>query len=1059
MINGKNIFTIKNNFINRMKNRTILGLLIYSFSIFIYPQDEMKFEHLSLQEGVAHNLTNCMMKDSKGFLWFGTKYGLARYEGAGYTIFKHNPEDPASISFDDIISLFEDSKGNIWIGTWGGGLNQYNPYKGEFTRFVYDDKNPDGINDNFIKAICEDKNGDIWIGMERGGLNRFDPETNKFTHYKFEESNPGTISSDIILSLLSDSQGNLWIGTSNSLSRFNYQNNSFENFVYNPGLNNSISPGSVQVIFEDMEKDLWIGTSSGLNLYNGSNGFQKYFSESGPNPLSHNFIFSITEDIHNNLWIGTAYGLNHFDKKNNRLTKFFHNPYDPASISGNTIYNVIEDNSGILWINAYDSGINKTLRKSNFNFFNFEGSSDYTGSLSNNNILSVAEGKDGLLWIGTMNGLNIINPLNWENITKIKVDGTAQNNVVGALATDFDGKIWIGTYNGLKIYSSGRFFEPEFKGLKEAGLFSTRITAFLIDSLTVWIGTYDQGLFMLDRKNNSLSRFSYEGKHFSNSKADYILTVYKDSFGRIWIGSYGGLTIYDEKDNSIKSYTNNLDDNSSLSNNYVFCIFEDSKKELWVCTSNGLNKFVYGSSTFDHFFEKDGLPNSVICSITENFNGELWISTNKGLSKFNSDKKTFTNYDLTDGLGGNLFNPSVCVYGKYTNLVFGGNWGLTMFYPGEMKFSDYNPPVYVSSIKKISKDGESSLLTSFTDEVEISSSEKTIIINFTSLDFSNPVKNKYAYMLEGIDNDWIYAENKKSITYTNLEAGEYILRVRGTNSDGIFSSSLAELKIIVVPPFWQTWWFLLIASLVLVTVVFFIVRSKLNAKIKYAFEIQTIREEESSKVRQQTAIDFHDEIGHRLTRISLLTEMIRKKLHNTFVEIDPLLKTISENSTSLYEGTRDFIWAIDPGHDNLYDLIIRLKDFGDELFDGTKIKFNIKGIDEDLQKFPLNMEWKRHVILIFKEAMNNTLKYSECTNATLEVSVSGQDKIEIFLFDNGQGFDFEKTYEGNGLKNMRIRAEKINGTIDIDSRAVVGTKILFKGIIPYNYLDYNRKVA
>jgi len=1059
MINRKNIFTIKNNFISGMKNKTILGLLIYSFSIFIYPQDELKFEHLSLQEGVAHNLTYCMMKDSKGFLWFGTMYGLARYEGSGYTIFKHNPDDPASISFDDIISLFEDSKGNIWIGTWGGGLNQYNPYKGEFTRFVYHDNNPNSLNDNVVWAICEDKDGDIWIGTQKGGLNRFNPKTNKFTHYKFEESNPGSISSNMILSLLCDSKGNLWVGTSNSLSRFNYQNNSFEDFVYNPAANNSINTGSVRVIFEDSEKNLWIGTSSGLYLYNGSNGFQKYFSESGSNPLSNNFIISIAEDSYNNLWIGTAYGLNHFDKKNNRLTKFFHNPDDLTSISGNAIYNVIEDDSGILWVNAYDSGINKTVKKSNTNFYNFEGSSAYSGSLSNSNILSVTEGKDGLIWIGTMNGLNILNPLNLENITKINVDGTRQNNVVNALATDFDGKIWIGTYNGLKIYSSGRFSEPEFKGLKEAGLFSTRITAFLIDSLIVWIGTYDKGLFRLDRKNNSLSRFSYEGQHFSNYQADFILTIYKDSFDRIWIGSYGGLTMYDENDNSFKSFTNNLNDKSSLSNNYVFNIFEDSKKEIWVCTSNGLNKFVYGSSTFEHFFEKDGLPNNVICSITEDFNRDLWISTNKGLSKFNYDNKTFTNYDLTDGLGGNLFNPSVCVYGKYTNLVFGGNWGLTIFYPGEMKFRDYNPPVYISSIKKINEDGESLLLTSFTEAVEINSSEKIIIINFASLDFSNPQKNKYAYMLEGIDNDWINAGNKKSVTYTNIEAGEYLLKVRGTNSDGIFSISEAELKIIVLPHFWQTWWFLLISSVVLVAVVFFIVRSKVNAKIKYAFELQKIREEESSKVRQQTAIDFHDEIGHRLTRISLLTEMIRKKLHNTFVEIDPLLKTISENSTSLYEGTRDFIWAIDPGHDNLYDLIVRLKDFGDELFDGTKIKFNIKGIDEELQKFPLNMEWKRHVILIFKEAMNNTLKYSECTSTTLEVSVSGQKRVEIFLFDNGHGFDVDKIYEGNGLKNMRIRAEKIKGTIDIDSRVIVGTKILFKGIIPYNYLDYNRKVA
>jgi len=1043
-----------------IKNKFLFALILVSLAKIIFPQNDLKFEHLSLQDGVAHNLTYCIMKDSKGFLWFGTMYGLARYEGSGYTVFKHDPEDPKSISFDDIVSLFEDKNGNIWIGTWGGGLNKYDPYKGEFTRFVFQKDNPNGINDNIVWAICDDSEGNIWIGTERGGLNRYNPNTGKFTHYKHDESKPNSINSNSIISLLYDSKGNLWVGSRAGLSRFNYEDNSFEHFLYNPDDENSISRGAIRVIYEDNKQNLWIGTTNGLNRFEEKNIFKKYYTEPGSNSLSHNFITSIIEDSYGRLWVGTVYGLNHFNKETNQFTHFFHNPNDPTTISGNNIQNIIEDNSGLLWVNAYNSGINKTVRTHHNNFIRLENYPDYTASLSYNNVLSLTEGKDYLVWIGTMNGLNYYNPTTGET-TRIDNDDSPRKNIIGALETDYDGNIWVGSYEGLRIFntSSGRFYEPDFNGLKEAGLFSTRITAFLIDSLTVWIGTYSNGLYRLDRENNSLSKFSYEGKHFNNYQADYIITLYKDKFGKTWIGTYGGLMMFDQKDNSFNSYINDLNSKTSLSSNYVFSIFEDSRKELWIGTANGLNRFIYGSSTFEHFFEKDGLPNSVICSITEDFNGELWISTNKGISKFNYDQRSFTNYDVSDGVGGNLFNPSAGLSGIYTNIVFGGIHGCTLFYPGEMKFSDYNPPVYISSIKKINGDGESSLITSFMDEVEISNSEKTIIINFASLDFSNPLKNKYTYMLEGVDNNWINAGNKKSVTYTNLEPGDYLLKVKGTNSDGVFSKSIAELKIIIVPSLWQTWWFQLICLILIIMTVYFIVRWKVREKIKRAFEIQKIREEESANIRRQTAIDFHDELGHRLTRISLLSEMIRKKLHNTFKDIDPLLKKISENSHNLYEGTRDFIWAIDPGQDTLYDLYIRLKDFGDELFSSKNIKFIVKGIDESLQKFPLNVEWKRHITLIFKEAMNNALKYSECKTATLEILVRNESEVEIFLFDDGIGFDSEKIYDGNGLKNMRKRAEKIDGITDIDSRSNIGTKILFKGIIPYNYLDYSRNVA
>ncbi len=1038
----------------------IFLLVISNLENEIYPQQsDIKFRQLSLQEGVANNLTYCMIKDSKGFLWFGTMYGLARYDGSGYIIFKHDPEDNTSISFDDIVSLFEDREGNIWIGTWGGGLNKYNPYEGKFTSFIYQDDNPDGIDDNIVWAICEDKEGNIWLGTERGGLNKYNPDSGKFVKYQHDESNRNSICSNSIYSLLCDSSGDIWIVSDKGLSRFNYKKKSFENFTNNPDNNNSISPGIVRVLYEDHDKNLWVGTSSGLNEYDKISGFKRYFSEPTTNSLTNNFIISITSDSYNNLWIGTARGLNYFDKKTNRITRFFHDPDDSTTLCGNVIYNVLEDNSGTLWVNAYNKGISKSVKPKSTNFYNFESFLSDRNSLSNNYVLSLTEAKDGNLWAGTMNGLNHLNLQN-KNVEQVKVPGNIRSGIISSLAADADGTIWVGSYDGLRLFNpiTKNFHKLTLKESGETKLLATRITSLLIDSNIVWIGTYSNGLFKLDRNNNSVSRFSFEGKQFSNYQADYILALYKDKANRIWIGSFGGLTMYDQEKKSFYSYTSSLNDKSSLSNNYVFSIFEDSRDEIWIGTSNGLNKLVSSKEGFEHFFEKDGLPNSVISAITEDQNGNLWISTNKGLSKYNYKQKSFTNYDMTDGVGGNLFNTSVCIKGKKGEITFGGNWGLTVFYPDKMSFSNYNPPVYVSSIKEINNDGDVRLITSFKNEIEIKSTVKTIVINFASLDFSNPSKNRFIYKMEGIDNDWVNAGNNSYTTYTSLEPGEYTINVRGTNSDGILSNSIAKLNIIVVPEFWQTLWFKILLILILITISFFVVRRRIANKIKREIEIQKIREEESEKLRRKTAIDFHDEMGHRLTRITLLTEMIRRKLQNTFSEIDPLLDKISENSHHLYDGTKDFIWAINPEHDTLYDLIIRLKDFGDELFSDTDIKFSINGVDENLNKLFLNIDWKRHLILIFKEAMNNVLRHSDCKNTKLEVSVNN-NKVQVFLFDDGNGFDAGKSFVGNGLKNMKLRAEKIDGKLEIDSHPKTGTKISFRGIIPYIYLDYNRKVA
>jgi signal transduction histidine kinase len=276
----------------------------------------------------------------------------------------------------------------------------------------------------------------------------------------------------------------------------------------------------------------------------------------------------------------------------------------------------------------------------------------------------------------------------------------------------------------------------------------------------------------------------------------------------------------------------------------------------------------------------------------------------------------------------------------------------------------------------------------------------------------------------------------------------------GTNSDGIWSENFASFSFVINPYFYQTWWFVPAAIVAAVLILFLAYLVVLQTKVRRAIKIQNIKEEESERVRKKTAIDFHDELGHRLTRISLLTEIVKRKIGITFSEISPLLDQISENSARLYDGTKDFIWAIDPQKDSLYELIIRLKDFGDEIFGSTNVNFNVEGISEEFQKAQLDMDWKRHLMLIFKEGMNNSLKHSNSKTVLLSSSIK-EDEFELVLEDDGAGFKFDDSLQGSGLKNMQKRAEILNAEIQIDSKPGSGTKLLFKGKFPFKSVNFN----
>lgn len=1028
----------------------LLLFLLFNTSLTSAVQgNELRFERLSLDEGAALNLTYCLIQDHKGFIWFGTMYGLVKYDGKSFRIYNNNPDDAASISFDDIVSLYEDSHNYIWIGTWGGGLNRFDPSSGKFTRFISDNTEKEHISDNIIWTICEDNDGNLWFGTETGGLNKYIPQKNQFIEYSHSENNPGSISANSIHYIYKDSRGTLWIGSRTGISRFDKSRNSFINYQITDKSNDGAS--GVNSILEDKNGTLWVGSAKGIYTFNAISG--KFIKMNIPQ-LNDTYIFSICGGRDDFLWLGSTRGLFRFNPGSNEIEEYHHESGNLSSISGDVILNLLVDKSGILWINSYGEGINKL----NSNESRFKSYSHYPGdskSLSDNSVTAFCMDSNNNIWIGTSNGLN-----KFEEVTgtfrSFHTDELFSDRIT-SLAADKN-VLWVGTSKGMKLFDveTGKYKQLPASLKQIKVLNNLKISSLMRDNRGyILIGTYGNGFYVYSPETDSIKHYTSSEFQSNNIRTDYVLTFYQDELDTdlCWIGTYGGLIKMKLDNNSFTIFSHSLTDYNTISNDYVFSILRDTQKKLWVGTANGMNRYNDESGSFVHFFEEDGLPNSVICSMNDDGNGNLWISTNYGISRYRISKNEFTNYNQQDGLRNNLHFNKSSLMDKEGNIYFGGTNGFDIIQPSLFRAEDYTAAVFITSLEKVnSKGSRTEVITG--EEINLNYNENFININFISIDYNNPLKNLYKYKLEGINEHWVSAGNNNQASYTDLSPGRYIFRVKGSNSNGIFSPAEATLYITILPPFWKTTWFSTLILLTLAASAYLLFRMRVKYKIKYALEIERIKEEESEILRRKTAADFHDELGHRLTRISLLSEIIKRKIGNTSTEITDLLNKISANSIELYEGTKDFIWAIDPNKDSLYELLIRLKDFGDELFEDSNILFEVNGLDESLRNKPLTMDWKRHLALIFKEGMNNSLKHGEIKKISFNTKIDTDD-VELTLSDDGRGFSPDLAISGNGLRNMKRRAEKLLGKLEIKSSPGSGTQIYFKGKLPGKDIYYN----
>ena len=874
-----------------MKNgRFVILLLVQFVSLLAFTQNQqLSFERIGTKDGLSDLSPVCIMQDSRGFIWVGTEKGLNRYDGHQFRIFLNDPNDSGSISCNYIHHLIEDSHGNIWIATHGGGLNKFNRNKNKFTHYLHDPENPHSLSDNIVKAIVEDPTGKLWIATN-DGVNLFDPATDHFISFSHKNNDPASLSDNNVTTVMADSKGNIWIGTLNGgLNCFVRKDSTFIRYTSNRQDPGAISGNNISSIFEDKSHRLWIGTTdNGLNLLSYDTGkFIHFKTTSDANSLSKNSIQCINEDDDGILWIGTENGgISLFNYKLHKFRNCLNDDIDDRSISSNSADVISKDNEGNMWVGLFSGGI--CLHKKNTQLFNHYKHTSSKGSLSNNFVISILEDNDENLWIGTDGGgLNRVDPKTGEclHYKHRRSENSISGDYITALAADPKNNLWIGTWGdgvcrldkNTHKFSYLKYNENNNSGLSNNNIYDITITR----DHKIWIGTCGGGINIYDETSKQFTHFRHNKNDLKSLSSDEITEIIEDRNGNIWIGTIdGGINLFEP---GTKSFIRFNKENKKLIGNTVHYLLETSSGTIYACTlSGGLNYYDPPTHRFIPVESWNEFASNCMFAAWEDQKGNIWVSTNRGLSKYDPQNEIIKNYSVENGLQAYEFKSHSAFRGKSGKLYFGGVNGYNAFYPDQIVETTYNPTVVLTDFQIFNKsvpiakdDHDPSPLKqdiSETKSVSLPYSASVITIGFASLDYAAALNQVYAYKLEGFDQDWNVVSNKNSATYTNLNPGEYEFTVIVQTRSGEWSSQIKTLHLTIIPPFWLTWWFRIFALIFIMGVLFGFYKYRVKTinlqKIKLEREVQ----ERTSVIAQQS-----EELKLLNTELKIQSEELKKQ--------------------------------------------------------------------------------------------------------------------------------------------------------------------------------------
>lgn len=850
------------------------------------------FRRFGVEEGLPQNTVFCILQDRQGFMWFGTKDGLSRYDGYTFKNFKHDKKDRNSIGNNFIRSLYQDEKESIWVGT-DEGIYMYEPRTERFSHFDRKTSTGTFINGE-VNDIKRDKNGNLWISNGWQGIFLYKPLQDELISYNYEATRNAWC-------VCIDQDNRVWTGThSHGWSYYDRKNNRFETFMI-PKENEKTMGEDVYRIFQDNYNDMLIGTNYGIKKLSLIDKQVKPFPAAG-NPGNTLFVRDMIRRSDNELWIATETGIYIYNVRNQTMINLRHNYEDPYSISDNAVYCLFKDREGGIWAGTYFGGVN--YYPAQYTSFSRSFPLNNINTIKGKRVREFQQDMYGGIWIGTEDaGLNYYNPADktWKNFTSDGKPGSlAYYNIHGLLA-DGD-KLWVGTFTrGMNVIDlktrkviRGYKKTEDSHSLRDNNVFSI----YKDHSQNLWIGT-PNGLILYNPQNDGFYKIEYPGNAF-------IYDILESHDGILWLASFGqGLFRYNPRSKEWNVFVHNPDDPGSLTHNKIISLFEDSRKNLWITTEGGgISRFNTGDNNFTSYTTDDGLPNDVVYKILEDENQQLWLTTNNGICCFDPLNKTFKTYTLSNGLLGNQFNYKSGFKTSDGQLYFGCLNGFISFNPATFTENNYVPPVVISDFQLFNNKKAKKQPITASEKIVLKYNQSSFSIDFAALSFTAPEKNTYMYNLEGLEKEWSQPSKKHSVTYSNIPPGDYMFRVKGSNSDGVWNEQPTGLEIHILPPFYRTKLACTIYLICLITIISRLIISYKRRTEKRNKRRLEIFENEKNKELYNAKIAFFTNIAHEIrTPLSLIKGPLEHILTENVKEpeLKENLEVIEKNTNRLLD--------------------------------------------------------------------------------------------------------------------------------------------------------------
>jgi ligand-binding sensor domain-containing protein/two-component sensor histidine kinase len=1004
----------------------------------------LAFEHINYEQGMSTGSMVDILKDSKGFVWIVTTGGVNRYDGSEFKIFRCDASDSTTISNGLPTAITEDKNGIIWIACdIPHGLNSYNPATGKFTRYCNNPLYMHKLPNAKIPYMLIDSNNLLWMCATGEGIYSLDQKTNVIKHFEHNPDDSTSLSNNSIINGVALPNGDILFYSANSMDLFNNKTGSFTRYPLSANSNLSFGiwrPG----IFYGYGKHICVPTDEGLSFLDSPMNLIVKYPDGLKRLLnvnSHKFLETTPDE---RIWILADSGLIVFDPFTKKYSRYIHDDHNLKSISPSMYGGLTYDLSGVMWLRG-GWGVNKVnLEKEKFHIaFNNEKVNKLLPVIGE--VRHSYQDHSGQIFQTKGYGVSVFNFVTKEFIPwspDEMANKLLKGHNVQFIFQDKFGSYWLGV-DGTKLIlydpsskTSRKWMYTENHDFNSYEAFKPR-SVLQDNANNIWFA----GAFSICKYDMTTKRFKnyYIDKVNRQNVANSDPVIMEPGDGNIWIGTIG-LSRYVTNGDSIQRILFNCNEAAKiLSDSKISCTLNADSLRMWIGTDgSGMFLLDFKTGNCRRISVTDGLPNDRIFAISRDLYGTLWVSTDFGICKYIPPQNLFD-----DKIGGSFrtytanFTWPAQAYSDHDGTLYFrmlGYTGLLYFHPDSLTDNPYIPPVYITDFKLFNRSvsvGDSTQVLDSTIEtkrrVVLSYDQNAFSFNFAALSFINSENNRYAYRLVGFDKDWIYTDASHRVaSYTNLDPGKYIFEVKASNNDDMWNKTPTTIHLIITPPWWQTWWFRILVVITVAGIIYGIYRYRLQQVIKMQM------------IRNNIASDLHDDVGSTLSSISYYTAAIKKQVSETNPGAISLLDKMENASADTVNAMSDIVWATNPSYDKGADLLNRMQSYASEICGIKNIHLQFEA-DKSFENIKLNMNVRKNIFLIFKEAVNNAVKYSGCTQLNVHLS---QDEVKVK--DNGKGFDTQTDFTGNGLKNMRQRAVEIKAGIEIISRQDEGCLITLK---------------